>query len=290
MNSVLAIIVLLSVLLIGYFYYVSQSISDGNIIPDHHSDSPDNSDNSDSPDSPDNPDNQPPQKNTGCTTNTECYPTTCDTNGSKKCFVGSDLILYIIQLQASIADYCETIDILERVSSNMFSNFESGLNEIKVHLSNNKNHFYPLDITDQKKKFQDNLDKLKALNYCDSFIKSTLLTIYSTRTDVQNKLANISQIITAVNIDPIREEMGNLLSPMYSYPFNFIDHLYSLNVLPPIPHFSKYDGSFIYTYLTEMGGSMLTISQLLNDSHDKFYMIMQRAHDAYSYVSHTYMG
>ena len=85
----------------------------------------------------------------------------------------------IILLQASIAYYCDTVDMLGRISPKLFDMFESSLVNINKHYSAKKDFILPLDITNQRKAFQANLDKLNALNYCKDLIAGTDLNIKS---------------------------------------------------------------------------------------------------------------
>ena len=278
MNSVLAIIVLLSVLLIGYFYYVSRKSGNGkNVDPGTGTDPGAGTDPGDK----------------SCVTNKDCYPNICD-GKTKICTIGSgNMMLKIILLQASIADYCETIHTLERLSPKLFENFELALVNIKNFISSNPNYvqelFLPLDITNQKKAFQTNLDKLNALNYCKDFIASTNLNIKSSYTEVEDKLKKISKSITAVDIDSIRSDMGKLLDDMYNYPFKLVGHWVDIKMADwsNIPIFKFFP--LAYNNLITANGSMLAISQLLNESHDKFYIIMQNIHDTYTYISENYI-
>ena len=287
MNSVLAIIVLLSVLLIGYFYYVSQKSGGGGGggggSDDHHGGGGGQ---------PDSGGGVHPEDKK-CVTNSDCYPNICD-NTSKICTIGSvNIMMKIILLQASIADYCDTINMLGRLSPKLFDMFESSLVNINNFYSNKnfkKGLFLPLDITNQRKAFQAELDKLNALNYCKDLIAGTDLNIKSSYTEVENKLGQISGAIKADNADAIRTDMGNLLGDMYSYPFKLVDHLVGMGAASwtALPILGKYE--IVHNNLVAANGAMLTISQLLNESHDKFYIIIQNLNDTYTYITQTYMG
>ena len=284
MNSVLAIIVLLSLLLIGYFYYVSQksdggSSGSGGGSDDHHGTDPGGGGHHD---------------DKKCVTNSDCYPNICD-NTSKICTIGSvNIMMKIILLQASIADYCDTVDMLGRLSPKLFDMFESGLVNINNFYSNKdfkKGLFLPLDITDQRKAFQANLDKLNALNYCKDLIAGTDLNIKSSYTEVENKLGQISSAITSAdNTDAIRTDMGNLLGDMYSYPFKLVDHLVGMGAASWTALPILGNAPVVHDNLVAANGAMLTISQLLNESHDKFHIIIQNLNDTYTYITQTYMG
>ena len=106
---------------------------------------------------------------------------------------------------------------------------------------------------------------------------------------MEDKLKKISKSITAVDIDSIRSDMGKLLDDMYNYPFKLVGHWVDIKMADwsNIPIFKFFP--LAYNNLITANGSMLAISQLLNESHDKFYIIMQNIHDTYTYISENYI-